>query len=118
MKLNLKSWKKEKKEKNMLDKLKKIIENKSQILEGIKNTVFKKEHVEIVAQARMDICKTNVCGYYDPEGKSKAAVIPGQPSCGACGCSLELKTRCMSCKCGLETLNKIPLWVQITEEDD
>lgn len=102
----------------MLDKLKKIIENRSQILEGIKNSVFKTEHTEAVAQARMDICKTNACGYYDPEGKSEAAVIKGEPSCGACGCNLELKTRCMSCKCGLTTLNKIPLWVEMTEEDD
>ena len=95
-----------------------IWQNRSQILEGIKNTVFKTEHTEEVASARMDICKTNVCGYYDPEGKSEKAVIKGQPSCGACGCSLELKTRCMSCKCGLETLNKIPLWVEMVEEDD
>lgn len=102
----------------MLDKIKAIVKNKTQILEGIKNTVFKTEHTEEVASARMDICKTNVCGYYDPEGKSEKAVIKGQPSCGACGCSLELKTRCMSCKCGLETLNKIPLWVEMVGEDD
>ena len=97
----------------MIEKLTKILQNKSKIFEGIKNYIFKKEDVEEIAQIRMDICKTNACGYYDPEGKSPEAVVPGIPSCGACGCSLEIKTRCMSCKCGLSELGKEPLWKEM-----
>lgn len=102
----------------MLEKIKKIIKNRSQILEGLKNTVFKDEDVEKIAEARLDICKTNACGYYDPEGKSEEAIVKGQPACAACGCALEVKVRCMSCRCGLETLNKIPLWVEMEKEND
>lgn len=102
----------------MLEKIRKIIKNRSQILEGLKNTILKKEDVEKVAELRMDICKTNACGYYDPEGRSEKAVMPGSPCCGACGCSLALKTRCMSCKCGITDLGKEPLWDSMSMEGE
>ncbi len=102
----------------MFEKLNKIIKNRSQILEGFINTILKNEDYEKIAEARLDICKTNVCGYYDPEGKSEEAIIKGQPACAACGCNLEVKVRCMTCVCGLETLNKIPLWVEMEKSND
>ena len=96
--------------------LNKIIKNRMKILEGLKNKIFKNEDKEIVAAARLDICKTNVCGFYDPEGRSEKAVLPGTACCGACGCSLALKTRCMSCICGLDEVGQEPLWKEIAND--
>ena len=73
-----------------------IWKHKGQILEGIKNNIFKKEDVEIIADARMEIC-TN-CPLY--ENTSQGCTVPGtQPCCGECGCSLKLKTRSLSSDC-------------------
>jgi hypothetical protein len=69
-----------------------------QILEGIKNSVFKKDHVEAEAALRWSICKT--CPSLDMKGDK--CVAPGtQPCCGDCGCSLGFKTRALSASCPL-----------------
>lgn len=70
--------------------------NRSKILEGIKNNIFKKEHVEAEATLRFIICKS--CSFLDTEG-SKCFVSGTQPCCGSCGCSLKLKTRSLSSDC-------------------
>lgn len=80
----------------------KIWKNKGQILEGITNSIFKKEDVEEIAQHRMQIC--NKCDLLDEEGEG--CTVPGtQPCCnekkGGCGCSLSLKTRALSSDCPL-----------------
>ena len=77
-----------------------IWKNKGAILEGITNSVFKKEDVELVAQQRMQICIR--CEAFDQTGDG--CMIPGtQPCCdkrkGGCGCSLGLKTRSLSSSC-------------------
>jgi len=69
-------------------------------MEGIKNSIFKKEDVELIAQHRMQICKD--CALYDVQGDG--CMVPGtQPCCninmGGCGCSLTLKTRSLSSDC-------------------
>lgn len=72
--------------------------NANQIAEGIKNKVFKKEHVEAEAALRWAICKE--CPSLDKEGSECFA--PGtQPCCGECGCSLGFKTRSLSSECPL-----------------
>ena len=81
----------------------KIWKHKDQILEGIKNSIFKKEDVETVAEYRMFICKN--CDLFDETGKG--CMVPGtQPCCdetkGGCGCSLSLKTRSLSSECPLK----------------
>ncbi len=81
----------------------KIWKTKGQIIEGITNSIFKREDVEAVAEYRMFICKN--CKLYDEEGKG--CMIPGtQPCCnenlGGCGCSLSLKTRALSSECPLK----------------
>ena len=81
----------------------KIWKVKGQILEGIKNSIFKKEHVEAVAEYRMFVCKN--CKLYDETGEG--CMVPGtQPCCneklGGCGCSLSLKTRALSSDCPLK----------------
>ena len=67
-----------------------------QILNGIKNSVFKSEEVEEIAKIRWDIC-TN-CSLFDTTGKGCA--MPGtQPCCSDCGCRLTLKVRSLSSSC-------------------
>lgn len=84
--------------------------SKNQILEGIVNKVFKNEHIEEIAEERMMICESNLCGYYDADGSSERAVVKGQPACAGCGCALALKVRCMSCHCHLKDEKLHPLW--------
>jgi hypothetical protein len=74
----------------------KIWKNRNQIAEGIKNNIFKSEHVEDIAFFRNEICKH--CAFIDTTG-SKCAVPGTQPCCSECGCSLRLKTRSLSSDC-------------------
>lgn len=92
--------------------------NKGQIIEGITNSIFKKEDVEEIAEQRHVICKTNSCGQYDPKGTSEKAYFPGEESCGACGCKLAWKLRSLSSSCGLTELNQEPLWTAIISEEE
>lgn len=92
----------------------KIWKTKGQILEGITNSIFKKEHVEAVAEYRMFICKN--CKLYDTKGEG--CTVPGtQPCCdetkGGCGCSLALKTRALSSECPLKKWK-----AEMTEEEE
>lgn len=72
---------------------------KGQIWEGIKNSVFKREDAEAIADNRLAICRSNACGYHDPEGSSPAAIMKGAESCASCGCKLSWKTRALSDSC-------------------
>ena len=73
-----------------------IWKNSGQILEGIKNNIFKKEHVELIANERLAICK--ICSFFDTSGDK--CMVPGtQPCCGSCGCSMELKIRSLGSDC-------------------
>ena len=80
-----------------MSSLGKIFKNRKQILEGIKNRVFKNEHVEAVAKERWEQHCVR-CEFLDREG-SKCAVKGTQPCCGDCGCSLGLKIRSLSSSC-------------------
>jgi len=92
-----------------------IWKNKNQIIEGITNSIFKKEDVEEIAQHRIKICQ--MCALYDvqPEG----CLLPGtQPCCnekmGGCGCSLSIKTRSLSSSCPLTP----PKWEAVLSEEE
>lgn len=69
-------------------------------MEGITNSIFKKEDVEAIAEQRLTICKS--CKLYDDKGVGCTVPIT-QPCCnenlGGCGCSLSLKTRALSSDC-------------------
>jgi hypothetical protein len=97
--------------------LKQIFNNRKQILEGIKNNLFKKEHIEQIANGRLEICKG--CIHYDVTGTG-CLVFGTAPCCnkntGGCGCSLSLKTRSLSSDCPLA----VPKWnaVLTDEEED
>ena len=91
-----------------------IWKNKGQIIEGITNSIFKKEDVEEIAQQRMQICKD--CTLYDVQGEG--CMVKGtQPCCderkGGCGCSLEFKTRSLSSDCPLGKWK-----AELTEEEE
>jgi len=79
-----------------MKKDKSIFRTGLEILEGIKNNVFKKEHVEEEAKLRWDICVK--CNSLDSVG-DKCAVPGTKPCCGECGCSLGLKLRSLSSEC-------------------
>lgn len=69
-------------------------------MEGIKNSIFKREDVEEIAEYRMNICKA--CELYDEAGFG--CMVQGtEPCCnknkGGCGCSLGYKTRALSADC-------------------
>lgn len=70
--------------------------NIGQIMEGVKNKVFKNEDVEEIANARWVECST--CEHLDETG-DKCAVKATKPCCGKCGCSLGLKLRALSSGC-------------------
>jgi hypothetical protein len=73
-----------------------VWKQKGKILEGIKNSVFKQEHVEEIATKRNAICQS--CDLIDKTGDK--CFMPGtQPCCGVCGCSLQFLQRSLSSKC-------------------
>ena len=78
----------------------KLWKTKGQILEGVTNSIFKKEDVEEIAQQRMQICEK--CALYDVQGVG-CMVVGTHPCCneklGGCGCSLGFKTRSLSSEC-------------------
>ena len=91
-----------------------IWKNKGKILEGIKNSIFKKKHVEEIAAERLELCKA--CPHIDTKGTT--CDVPGTaPCCGLCGCTLYLKTRSLSSDCPLE-FNKRWEAVLTEEEED
>jgi hypothetical protein len=95
--------------------LNQIFKNRKQILEGIENNIFKKEHVEEIAFQRLLICTE--CKHYDIKGEG--CLVPGTAPCcnknnGGCGCSLSLKTRSLSSSCPLEQ----PKWEAVLTEKE
>lgn len=75
-----------------------IFKNRKKIAEGLKNKLFKKEHVETQANIRYAICTT--CPEIDYAGNN--CFVPyTEPCCSKCGCSLSLKTRSLSSECPL-----------------
>jgi hypothetical protein len=87
----------------------KIWKDKGKIFEGIKNSVFKKEHIEEIASMRMEICES--CPHMDTEG-SKCYIAGTQPCCGECGCKLSFKTRSLSSSCPKSN------WTAVTTEEE
>ena len=73
-----------------------VFKNADKIVEGIKNNIFKKEHIEAVATDRFQICIK--CSLFDATGDH--CIAPGtQPCCSDCGCSLAFKVRSLSSSC-------------------
>jgi hypothetical protein len=95
-----------------MGKLTQLWKNKSQILEGIINTVIRDEYVEEVAAIRNSICD-------DCELKGNKCMVPGTgPCCNDCGCSLKLKTRSLSSFCPHPDGSKWEAILTEEEEDE
>ena len=73
-----------------------VWKKKGKILEGIKNSIFKTEHVEEIAEKRNQICQN--CDDID-RGGDKCFAPGTQPCCGVCGCSLQFLQRSLSSEC-------------------
>lgn len=77
-----------------------VFKNRDLIWEGLRNKMFKKEHVEAVYEERMNICRG--CESFDDTGKG-CAIKGSQPCCnklnGGCGCSLSIKARSLGTDC-------------------
>jgi len=85
-----------------MGKINLLWKNKKHIFEGIKNNIFKKEHIEVIAAERMAICESNKCKSYDSSGEG--CIVSGTHPCcdernGGCGCSLMLATRALNKAC-------------------
>lgn len=75
-----------------------IWKEKGNIIEGIRNSIFTRQDVEIIADKRMETC--NFCEHIDHKGDN--CLAPGtQPCCAKCGCKLSWKTRSLSSECPL-----------------
>lgn len=86
-----------------------VWKKKGKIFEGIKNSIFKDEHVEEVANYRNEICQK--CDSIDRSGDKCFA--PGtQPCCGVCGCSLRFLQRSLSSSC------EAGKWKAVLSEDE
>ena len=93
-----------------------IWKNRAYIWQGIKNTVFKRDSVEIIAKKRISICRSNVCGFYDEKGSSEKAYIKGKEACSGCGCNLDWKTHSLSSSCYLKSIGKEALWDSVIQK--
>jgi len=89
-------------------KLLNALKHMDEVYEGIKNVIFKKDHVEAIANERWKTCKN--CPLVDLVGTECAA--PGtEPCCSDCGCSLAFKLRSLSSSCPKEK------WFAIMNEE-
>ena len=92
-----------------ISKLLNGVKNINEVYEGVKNSMFKRDYVEKIADHRWQICKE--CEHLDTEGKECAA--PGsQPCCADCGCALMFKTRALSSGCPKGK------WKELMSEED
>ena len=105
---------------NLRDTLKLAWENRTQIVDGFYNTyIVHKPEIDAEANRRLVICESNVCGYYDAEGKPETSSIPGKPACSICHCNIAMKVHCTYCYCALKDIDKEPLWdIMMTKEQD
>lgn len=92
----------------MIKKIKFIWDHKYNIIKGFTNLFLNKN--KKVKEERLSICRTNTCGFYDPNGESANAYFPGKESCGVCGCYLKALCSDLDSICSLHEINKEPLW--------
>lgn len=100
------------------EKLQKAWENRNQIVEGFYNAYISgNKEIQAEIQRRVTICRTNVCGHHDPEGKGDNVILKGEPACGICGCHDLAKAGCMSCVCTLQDIGEKPLWEPLLSQE-
>ncbi len=81
-----------------INKLLNAVKHLDKVYEGVKNSIWKDEYVEEIANDRYGTCSK--CAMFDVKGLNCA--MPGtQPCCASCGCSLAFKVRSLSSSCPL-----------------
>jgi hypothetical protein len=85
---------------SLRDNIIQIWKAKGQIIEGVANSIFKREDVEDIAKRRMNVCLS--CKLYTED--DKGCLVSGTGPCcnqqlDGCGCSLSFKTRSLSSDC-------------------
>ena len=93
-----------------MQKLSKAWKNRKKIWEGMWNSWFPNSYVEGIAKERLQICRSNICGFHDKDGISEAAYVKGAESCSSCGCKLSFAVRSLSKECGIVEKGLPPLW--------
>lgn len=94
----------------------------SKIVEGFRNDWFPpkelKSMIEKISKERLSICLN--CQFNTTPGRIKT-----WSRCGACGCFLKKKTKCLSCSCGIQSYNQdhpdnqLPLkWLAISSKEE
>lgn len=80
--------------------IKNAFKNFPEILEGFTNNLLKEEHVELIAQKRLEICRA--CPKNSVNAKKEGhKTIRKDEHCIECGCVLAYKTRVLSQACPL-----------------
>lgn len=93
-----------------LEILKSGIKNRKLVIEGIKNNIFKQEHIEQIFQERKAICHS--CTFHSLKvRKEKELVIPYN-HCTLCGCKDEIKLRSLGSRC---TDEENPKWLEVVD---
>jgi hypothetical protein len=89
-------------------------------MEGWKNHLFPQEKLKAlikeVSDERLRICSS--CEHHSSNRKKKFHLRTDR-HCTICGCPEKALTKCLSCNCSLEEINKPSLWVAvITPEEE
>lgn len=92
-----------------INKLLNAVKHLDKVYEGVKNSIWKDEFVEEIANDRYSKC-TN-CAMLDIKGLH-CAMPKTQPCCASCGCSLAFKVRSLSSSCPLGT------WTAVMTQDE
>ncbi len=93
-----------------MTKLQRLWKDKWIVLKALYNAIRKKKNIEIMSIERKKICRSNKCGFYDPQGTGENTFIKGKPACGICGCNINILTHSPESTCSLQERGQAPLW--------
>ena len=87
--------------------------NIKEIFEGWKNHLLPKEDlkekIDEVSQYRIKICRQGPCEFHS----SRHNTWRTDEHCTECGCPIVVKSKCLSCKCGIGKWRE-----ELTEEEE
>jgi|TARA_A200000159_G_C7238591_1_gene303522 hypothetical protein len=92
-----------------INKLLNAVKHLDKVYEGVKNSIWKDEFVEDIANDRYKKCTS--CAMFDVKGLH-CAMPKSQPCCASCGCSLAFKVRSLSSSCPLGH------WPEVMSQED
>ena len=91
-----------------------LIKQIQQIAEGWRNTIIPPDElkalIQLTSEHRTEKCM--LCSYHS---KNHSTPLRPDAHCTKCGCTLEPKTKCLSCKCPIGQWEPV---IVKTQEDD